>query len=82
MKRVPITDPPTKGCCKLCGEFIPHSFLVNHELWKQVIPEDGVVCIFCFQKRLGRPLTLADFTVHPINEVWFFASTLTWGTDA
>ncbi len=36
-------------------------FYVNDKLWKKIMPLDGIVCVGCFEKRLGRQLTLKDF---------------------
>jgi hypothetical protein len=39
-------------------------FYVTHGLWILTVPEakrDGIICIGCFEKRLGRKLTKRDF---------------------
>lgn len=36
-------------------------FYVHDELWRAVCPDNGVICIGCFEQRLGRQLTGADF---------------------
>lgn len=40
-------------------------FYVNDKLWAQVMPMNGIICIECFEKRLGRKLRKKDF------KVWF-----------
>lgn len=45
-------------------------YMVHTELWLEVNPgNDGMLCIGCLEKRLGRELTRADFTDAPINEL-------------
>jgi hypothetical protein len=63
------------------GRIVHEDFYVHDELWDTVCPDDGVVewvargtkfregrfvmCIGCFESRLGRQLTRADFTTPP-----------------
>lgn len=63
------------------GRIVHEDFYVHDELWDTVCPDDDVIrwqedgvtfgegqwvlCIGCFEKRLGRTLTRADFTGRP-----------------
>lgn len=63
------------------GRIVHEDFYVGDELWDSVCPDDHVVesfvdgekrrngrfvmCIGCFEKRLGRRLRCEDFTVPP-----------------
>jgi hypothetical protein len=63
------------------GRLVHEDFYVDDELWDAVCPDDEVhewtedgttfregrfvMCIGCFERRLGRELTRADFTVGP-----------------
>lgn len=53
--------------CKDC-RLAFYGFMVSDELWKSggCSPYD-LVCRPCFEKRLGRPLTMEDFTLVPLN---------------
>lgn len=38
-------------------------------LWLRVVPENGVLCRSCFERRLGRPLTREDVDMSiPMNK--------------
>jgi hypothetical protein len=63
------------------GQLVHEDFYVNDELWDSVCPDDEVetfyangtmfrngrfvICIECFERRMGRKLTRSDFTVPP-----------------
>ena len=48
------------------GRTVHEDFYVTRALWDATCPDDGVVlCIGCFERRLGRRLVRADFTVEP-----------------
>lgn len=47
-----------------CAEY----YMVAFDLWEQAVPEqDGMICIGCLEKRVGRQLTPEDFIAAPIN---------------
>jgi hypothetical protein len=58
--------------CRDCGvdtfEINEYYMLLN-EIWQECIPEEksALLCIKCVEKRLGRKLTSADFSVCPLN---------------
>lgn len=54
------------GRCKCCGE-LNEPYMIHNELWKAVDGGKGLICLLCVEDRLGRPLTLNDFTQAPIN---------------
>jgi len=57
------------------GRLVHEDFYVSHKLWTATCPDDEchdlpgtgkfAICIGCFERRLGRPMTRADFTVPP-----------------
>lgn len=60
-----------KFLCEDCdvdtGKIYEHYF-INTELWLQVMPSiNGMLCIPCLEKRLGRQLTKTDFPPVWIN---------------
>lgn len=46
-------------------------FYIRNPLWKLIVPEDGVICIGCFETRLGRKLVRTDFSLWFRNNRWF-----------
>lgn len=72
---------PLKQCCLCSGK--QHPYMVKNTLWKRTIPKrywDNIVCIPCFEKRLGRHLEQTDFIKWfdrksgrelPINHVFY-----------
>lgn len=60
--------------CYDCGSSpwdMGEDFYVNDKLWKQVMPLDGIICIGCFEKRLGRQLTKKDFKPWARKNRWY-----------
>jgi hypothetical protein len=58
--------------CMDCKEKRPEFFMVHDEVWHEAgftKVDDGIICIFCFKKRLGRPLKIEDFTFNQMNDV-------------
>lgn len=52
-----------KGCADCKRRIIGyHYFMVNDDLWGQYGEGGGYLCLTCTEKRIGRPLTRADFT--------------------
>lgn len=54
--------------CQDCGCKHPEPYGVSDELWAAAGMVEGVLCLDCLQKRIGRDLTIFDFTNYPINE--------------
>jgi len=44
-------------------------YMVHNHVWSQtgIGPYDGMLCIICLEKRIGRKLTSQDFTDYPVN---------------
>jgi hypothetical protein len=42
-------------------------FMVIDSLWKQVCPNNGMICLICFEKLLGRQLIIDEFKDVPLN---------------
>lgn len=56
-----------RAMCKFCKGH-DNGYMVTKQVWSQVMTTySGVVCLSCFQERLGRNLELEDFTEFPIN---------------
>ena len=58
--------------CQDCGEPEPMAFMVDEDFWLHVGLKDGIVCIPCYEKRLGRPLCILDFRICALNEAIFY----------
>lgn len=44
--------------------------MVNHSLWRQAHPTiDGMLCLNCLEKRIGRSLCPEDFMDVPLNSL-------------
>lgn len=46
-----------------CGKVNPNMFSIKNDIWLSVAEPDIILCFNCFEKRLGRPVTLYD--LHP-----------------
>jgi hypothetical protein len=61
MKNDPVRNPR----CMDCGvdtDAINEQYMIHDELWREVVPsEAGMLCVGCFEKRLGRKLRRDDF---------------------
>jgi hypothetical protein len=72
----PKPEPDCKFLCVDCGKNTRGGeyYSVHDELWAAsgLGPNDGMLCLACLEKRIGRPLTIADFvwTCLPSLEVW------------
>lgn len=44
-------------------------YTVHDKIWEQYGVEDGMLCVRCLEKRMGRSLTPADFP-HWLINVW------------
>lgn len=54
--------------CKLSTLYVGEYYMVHNELWDKAYPEhDGMLCIACLEKRVGRALTRDDFTDALVN---------------
>lgn len=58
--------------CDDCGGGHGESYMLHDAVWLSVAPDDALLCIVCFEKRLGRRLVRADFT-HDKCNLWFSA---------
>lgn len=45
--------------CKCCGA-VSDIFMVNDDLWLTVATKDELMCLECFEKAIGRTISLAD----------------------
>ena len=69
---VPNATPP-HHICDGCGDF-NNPYMLKNPVWRQIMPSKrGFLCLGCVAERLGRPLTLLDFTETPINRPIFVA---------
>lgn len=59
--------------CLDCGVHtgnILEYYMLHNDLWLKIHPEDdGMLCIGCAEKRLGRQFNSGDFTHYPINSL-------------
>ena len=58
--------------CLDCGvntHEINEYYMVTDELWESAVPEiDGMLCIGCLERRIGRHLNKFDFIDCPVND--------------
>jgi hypothetical protein len=65
------TTPCTgKRGCRHKGRW--EYYMVHDALWQKAKMRTGFLCIGCLERRLGRVLTVNDFTTAPINnpDLW------------
>jgi hypothetical protein len=58
--------------CMDCKREDPTFFMVTDEVWREAgfkECDDGIICIFCLKKRLGRSFDFGDFTLNKMNDV-------------
>lgn len=61
-------DSVRRTFCMDCGDEDPFCFVVKDEVWKEAGLNRGMICWFCFEKRLGRKLRRIDLKKpHPPN---------------
>jgi len=56
--------------CMDCYVPYPTGFMVHNKVWKEAefkTSYDGVICIQCFEERLGRTIKAEDLTEVPLN---------------
>lgn len=53
-------------------------FFVNNEVWfgEAGMPEAGMLCVGCLEKRIGRTLCMSDFTDAHINNPRRYSKTM------
>jgi len=64
-------DKPNFPCmdCEINTLAVSEYYMVKSPVWRQVVPDGrGFLCIGCLETRLGRQLTLTDFTDAPVND--------------
>ena len=64
-------EPPRDLSCGDCKDPCPRVFMVQDDLWVWHIQGPDILCLWCAEKRLGRPFTPFDFTDCPAN-LWVF----------
>lgn len=58
--------------CRVHTGEIHEYFMVHDDVWLEANPaSDGMLCLGCLEKRLGRPLVAEDFTDAPVNRQSF-----------
>ena len=59
--------------CAVCGNFNIDFYIARPEIWKAAGLKEGLCCLECLVKRLGRELTISDFDMKaPINRLLIF----------
>lgn len=59
-----------KHCCEDCGSY-GLSYVLKDEIWAELRRSDdggGLLCLWCAERRLGRPIEIADLSGAPIND--------------
>jgi len=76
-KEVPrFLDIGSAFTCRDC-EGSTENYMVHNALWGEFVPEDDhqggfFICLTCLEDRMGRELTIKDFTDKPINRALRF----------
>jgi len=66
----PRVDHPRFFCmdCDVDTYVNEQYYMLKDRLWRKIHPStDGMLCLSCAEKRLGRPLTRRDFTSARLN---------------
>ena len=68
---VDMTEPKplVDFSCEDCGSDYDEHYMVQNDIWKAYGAGDGMLCIGCLEKRIGRKLHRQDFIDLPINEI-------------
>jgi Protein of unknown function (DUF2695) len=62
-------EPLVAFSCKDCASDYDEDYMVQNDVWKACGAGDGMLCIGCLEKRIGRKLRRQDFTDLPLNEI-------------
>jgi hypothetical protein len=62
-------EPLIDFSCKDCASDYDEYYMVQNDVWKACGAGDGMLCIGCLEKRIGRKLRRQDFTDAPVNEI-------------
>lgn len=44
-------------------------YMLHNDVWLSVASFDATLCELCFEKRLGRQLTIKDYSAAPVNSI-------------
>lgn len=59
-----------KWCCRDCKKLYPPIFMIKHDLWRKMVNnKKDIICWDCFEKLLGRNISVDDLLVCPANEI-------------
>lgn len=59
--------------CLHCGA-VTEAYMVENEVWHEVHESKrGLICLPCFEEKLGRNVQITDFTNAVVNQVVLFA---------
>lgn len=68
-----LDNPYASRPCAACGGHVSELYMVHNEIWRTVMPSPkGHLHLHCLERRLGRFLTIEDFTNTAVNEMIFF----------
>ena len=68
-KKVPAKLEARMNICNECESPRREWYHANNDVWRKANPvRHGHLCLSCLAKRLGRPLTRADFGDEPVDE--------------
>lgn len=59
--------------CEKCGINIVDTnnyYMTKDSVWTSKADKDELLCIKCFESRIGRKLTVGDLIIAPINKVF------------
>ena len=64
-----LPEPLVDLSCEDCASDYDEYYMVQNDIWKPCGAGDGMLCIGCLEKRIGRKLRRQDFIDAPINEI-------------
>lgn len=62
---------PDYLACMDCRQADPMMFWVEDDVWQAAGLSRGIICLPCFETRLGRKLVIQDFKPVPMNDAIF-----------
>lgn len=67
MEKIEETNNFTCLDCRANTLYLGEYYMVEDEVWKEAKMKEGMLCIDCLEKRIGRTLKCEDFKKCPLN---------------
>ncbi len=66
--------PVTTRTCDDCGTSNMEMYMIRHKLWLSVAANRDILCLPCFEARLGRKVTLHDLLPCTVTHTMFLGA--------